>query len=251
QQRGAMYDYVVVGAGSAGCVVAGRLSEDPDVRVCLIEAGAENSTDPTRIPSAAGVLQQSEYDWDYDTGEEPYCGGRRMYLPRGKILGGTSVLNGMVYTRGNPADYDDWHQPGWSYRELLPYFKRAEDNERGESELHGIGGPLGVSDGWYRSPATSAFIEAAIQAGFKANSDFCGPDQEGFGFYQITGRAGERCSAATAYLHPAVGRPNLTIETRLLVERVFFENERAAGVGVRSDGDHFQIRAAREVSPCA
>jgi choline dehydrogenase len=242
-----VYDYVVVGAGSGGCVVAGRLSEDPDVRVCLIEAGPENGADPTRIPSAAGVLQQSEYDWDYDTCEEPFCGGRRMYLPRGKLLGGTSVLNGMVYARGNPADYDSWGQPGWSYRELLPYFKRAEDNERGESEHHGTGGPLAVSDGWYRSPALSAFVEAAIEAGFPANPDFSGPSQEGFGFYQITGRAGERCSAATAYLNPAITRPNLIIVTRLLVERVFFEGGRAAGVWARRNGERLKIRATREV----
>jgi choline dehydrogenase len=247
QEEDATYDYVVVGAGSGGCVVAGRLSEDPDVRVCLIEAGSENSTDPTRIPSAAGVLQQSEYDWDYDTCEEPFCGGRRMYLPRGKVLGGTSVLNGMVYARGNPADYDGWRQPGWSYRELLPYFKRAEDNERGESEHHGTGGPLAVSDGWYRSPAMTALVEAAIEAGFPANPDVSGPAQEGFGFYQITGRAGERCSAATAYLRPAIARPNLAVETRLLVERVFFEGGRAAGVWARSNGERFQIRATREV----
>lgn len=247
QEEGATYDYVVVGAGSGGCVVAGRLSEDPDVRVCLMEAGPDDDTDRTRIPNAGGMLQQSEYDWDYDTGEEPFCGGRRIYLPRGKVLGGSSVLNGMVYTRGNPADYDGWRQPGWSYRDLLPYFKRAEDNERGESEYHGTGGPLGVSDGWYRSPATTAFVDAAIEAGFPANPDFSGPTQEGFGFYQITGRAGERCSAATAYLHPAIARPNLTVETRLLVERVFFEGGRAAGVWARVNGERFKIRATREV----
>lgn len=243
----ATYDYVVVGAGSGGCVVAGRLSEDPDVRVCLIEAGPEDTDVRTRIPSAAAMLQQTEYDWDYDTGEEPHCGGRRIYLPRGKVLGGTSVLNGMVYTRGNPADYDGWRQPGWTYRDLLPYFKRAEDNSRGESEYHGVGGPLGVTDSWYRSPATGAFVEAAIGAGFVANPDFNGPTQEGFNFYQITGRDGERCSAATAYLHPALGRPNLTVETGVLVERVFFEDGRAAGVWARRDGERIQIRATREV----
>ncbi len=242
-----VYDYIVVGAGSGGCVIAGRLSEDPDVRVCLIEAGPEDGADRTRIPSAGGTLQQTEYDWDYDTGEEPHCGGRRIYLPRGKVLGGSSVLNGMVYTRGNPADYDGWNQPGWSYRDLLPYFKRAEDNERGASELHGAGGPLRVSDGWYRSPATTAFVEAAIEAGYPANSDFSGPSQEGFGFYQITARDGERCSAATAYLHPALSRPNLTVETRRLVERVFFEDGRAAGVWTLVNGERIPIRARREI----
>lgn len=243
----ATYDYVVVGAGSAGCVVAGRLSEDPDVRVCLVEAGREDGADLTRIPSGAAMLQQTEYDWDYDTSEEPACGGRRIYLPRGKVLGGTSVLNGMVYARGTAADYDGWDQPGWSYRDLLPYFKLAEDNERGESVYHGTGGPLGVSDGWYRSPATSAFVAAALEAGFPANPDFSGPTQEGFGFYQITGRAGERCHAATAYLRPAIDRPNLTVRTRTLVERVFFEDGRAAGVFAHVNGERITIRATREV----
>lgn len=247
QNEGETYDYVVVGAGSGGCVLAGRLSEDPDVRVCIIEAGPEDGVDRMRIPSAAGMLQQSEYDWDYNTGEEPQLGGRRVYLPRGKSLGGSSVLNGMVYTRGNPADYNGWRQPGWTYLDLLPYFKRAEDNDRGESEHHGIGGPLKVSDGGYRSPATKAFVDAALEAGFEANADFSGPTQQGFGFYQVTGRAGERCSAATAYLHPASHRPNLSVKTRLLVERVFFEGGRAAGVWVYRNGERFQIRATREV----
>ena len=246
-EAGAAYDYVVVGAGSAGCVVAARLSEDPGVRVCLVEAGREDGAELTRIPSGAAMLQQSEYDWDYDTSEEPSCGGRRIYLPRGKVLGGSTVLNGMVYARGNAADYDGWAQPGWSFADLLPYFKRAEDNERGESEYHGAGGPLGVSDGWYRSPATTAFVAAALEAGFAENPDFSGPTQEGFGFYQITGRAGERCSAATAYLHPAVDRPNLTVRTRTLVERVFFEDGRAAGVVARAGGERITIRATREV----
>ena len=243
----ATYDYVVVGAGSAGCVIAGRLSEDPDVKVCLIEAGREDGAPLTRIPSGAAMLQQTEYDWDYDTSEEPSCGGRRIYLPRGKVLGGSTVLNGMVYARGMAADYDGWGQPGWSYRDLLPYFKLAEDNERGESVYHGTGGPLGVTDGWYRSPATAAFVEAALEAGFAANPDFNGPTQEGFGFYQITGRAGERCSAAAAYLHPVIDRPNLTVETRVLVERVFFEDARAAGVFARVNGEQIKIRATREV----
>ncbi|MEU2170977.1 GMC family oxidoreductase [Micromonospora chersina] len=241
------YDYVVVGAGSGGCVVAGRLSEDPDVRVCLVEAGPPDNDVRMRVPSGAAMLQQTEYDWDYDTAEEPFCGGRRIYLPRGKVLGGTSVLNGMVYTRGNPADYDGWAITGWTYRDLLPYFKRAEDNSRGEDDHHGVGGPLGVTDSWYRSPATSAFVQAATDAGFPANRDFCGPAQEGFGFYQITGRNGERCSAATAYLHPALARPNLTVETGVLVERVLFEGGRAAGVVARRGGERVTIRAAREV----
>lgn len=245
--RDRTYDYVVVGAGSGGCVVAARLSEDPDVRVCLVEAGPDDGGDRARIPSAGAFFRQTEYDWDYDTGEEPGCGGRRLYLPRGRALGGTSVLNGMVYTRGNPADYDGWGQPGWSYRDLLPYFKRAEDNERGESEYHGTGGPLGVSDGRYRSPATTAFVEAALEAGFAANPDFSGPAQEGFGFYQVTARAGERCSAATAYLRPAMARPNLTVQTGGLVERVVVEGGRAAGVCARVGGERLTIRASREV----
>jgi choline dehydrogenase len=242
-----MYDYIIVGAGSAGCVLAARLSEDPDVKVCLIEAGASDVHDNIHIPAAFGKLFRSRLDWDYDTHDEPFCGGRRIYLPRGRMLGGTSSMNAMVYMRGNRADYDGWNQPGWSYAELLPYFKRSEDNERGASTYHGVGGPLSVSDGRSNNPMSAAFVAAAIEAGLGSNDDFNGERQDGFGFYQVTQRNGRRCSTAVAFLHPAMDRPNLTVETHLQVHRVTFDGGRATGVvGQRLD-ELVEIQAQREV----
>ena len=171
-------------------------------------------------------------DWDYSTGCEPHCDGRRIYLPRGRTLGGSSSTNAMVYIRGNPADYDGWRDagcPGWGFEDLLPYFKRSEDNQRGESELHGAGGPLTVSEGRSRNPMMDAFVEAGEQAGLARNEDFNGAAQDGVGHYQLTQREGRRCSAAVAYLHPAMDRPNLTVETHLQVERVVLDGMRAVG----------------------
>jgi choline dehydrogenase-like flavoprotein len=242
-----MFDYVIVGAGSAGCVLASRLSEDPAVTVCLIEAGPADTADNIHIPAAFGKLFRSQLDWDYDTHDEPVCDGRRIYLPRGRVLGGSSSMNAMVYTRGNPIDYNGWNQPGWTYDELLPYFKRAEDNERGASEFHGVGGPLAVSDGRSNNPMSAAFVEAAVEAGFSTNDDFNAATQDGFGFYQVTQRDGRRCSSAVGYLHPAMSRPNLTVETHLQVHRIVFDGGRAVGVaGQRLDQD-IEIRAEREV----
>ena len=242
-----MYDYVVVGGGSAGCVLAARLSEDPDVKVCLVEAGPTDSSPNIHVPAGAAKLFRTQLDWDYDSHLEPFCENRRIYLPRGRVLGGTSSINGMVYTRGNRLDYDSWNQPGWSYDEVLPYFVRAEDNERGASEFHGAGGPLGVSENRSRNPMSDAFLVAATEAGHPANDDFNGATQDGFGYYQVTQRDGMRCSSAAGYLHPATGRPNLTVETGVQVHRVVMEGSRATGVtGWRADGE-VTIRAEREV----
>jgi choline dehydrogenase len=242
-----MYDYVIVGAGSAGCVLAARLTEDPDVTVCLVEAGPADTSENIRIPIGTAQMFRTRLDWDYDSHLEPHCDGRRIYLPRGRMLGGTSSMNGMVYIRGHRAHYDAWNQPGWSFGELLPYFKRSEDNERGASEYHGAGGPLAVSDNRSRNPMAQAFVEAAVEAGHPANDDFNGPEQDGFGFFQVTQRDGERCSSAAAYLHPAGSRPNLTVETNLQVHRITFDGTRATGVaGARLD-EQIEIRAAREV----
>jgi choline dehydrogenase-like flavoprotein len=242
-----MYDYVIVGAGSAGCVLAARLSEDPDVRVCLVEAGPADTAMNIHIPSAFGRLFRTSVDWDYDTHEEPNLDRRRIFLPRGRVLGGSSSMNAMIYTRGNRADYAEWNQPGWTYEDLLPYFLRSEGNERGESEYHGVGGPLAVSEGRSNNPMCAAFVEAAVQAGFAANDDFNGPTQDGFGFFQVTQHDGRRASAATAFLHPAMGRPNLTVETNLQVHRVLVENGRAVGVTGRRLDDEITLRAEREV----
>jgi choline dehydrogenase len=242
-----MYDYVIVGAGSAGCVLAARLSEDPDVRVCLVEAGPPDVAETIHVPAYTAQLFQTEHDWDYDSLAEPFCDNRRIYLPRGRTLGGTSSINGMIYVRGNPADYDGWNQEGWSYAELLPYFKRSEDNDRGASEYHGAGGPLSVSDGRARSPSAAAFVQAAVEAGYQKTDDFNGLRQDGFGFFQVTQRNGHRCSTSVAFLHPAMARPNLAVVTSAQVHRVIFDGTRAAGVVGRHHGDEFEIRAEREV----
>ncbi|WP_018657694.1 GMC family oxidoreductase [Actinomadura flavalba] len=243
----APYDYVIVGAGSAGCVLAARLSEDPDVRVCLIEAGPADTHPDIHLPLGAGRLFRTRLDWDYDTHDEPVLNGRRLYLPRGRVLGGTTALNGMVYIRGHRSDYDGWGRPGWGFDDLLPYFLRSEDNERGASEHHATGGPLSVSEGRSRNPISAAFVTAAVQAGHAANADFNGAGMDGFGLYQLTQRDGRRCSNAVAFLHPALDRPNLTVLTNVQVHRVLLEQGRARGVvGERLD-ERVEVRAEREV----
>jgi choline dehydrogenase len=242
-----MYDYVIVGAGSAGCVLAARLSEDPGVSVCLVEAGGSDGDPNISVPAAAAKLFRSRYDWDYDTHHETQCDDRRIYLPKGRGLGGTSSLNGMIYTRGHRHDYDSWHQPGWTYEELLPYFLRSEDNERGASAHHGTGGPLAVSDGRSRNPMATAFVDAAVEAGYSRNDDFNGTRQDGFGPYQVTQRDGVRCSSAAAYLHPALDRPNLTVETHVSVHRITMSGDRATGIVGRRLDEELEIRAEREV----
>ncbi|MEV4625128.1 GMC family oxidoreductase N-terminal domain-containing protein [Micromonospora sp. NPDC049523] len=244
-------DYVIVGGGSAGCVLAARLSENPRVRVCLVEAGPMDTADTIRIPLYGGQLLRTHLDWDYDTHDEPALHGRRLYLPRGRVLGGSSAMNGMVYMRGNPLDYDGWQQPGWSFADLLPYFLRSEDNERGASAYHGVGGPLAVADGRSNNPITSAFVEAAGEAGFPANSDFNGESQDGFGRYQLTQRNGERCSSAAAYLRPVLARPNLTVLTNVQVQRITFTGDRATGVVGTLLDESVEVAAEREVILCA
>lgn len=241
------YDYVIVGAGSAGCVLAARLSEDPDVKVCLIEAGGADNAPNIHIPATFSTLFRSRHDWDYDSAEEQSLGGRRLYLPRGKVLGGTSSLNAMLYTRSPKIDFDGWGVPGWSFDELLPYFKKSEDNDRGASYYHGVGGPLSVSDGRARNPSALAFVEAAVEAGYERNPDFNGERLDGFGEFQLTQRNGSRCSTAVAFLHPAMGRPNLTVETHLQVHRVLIEDGRAVGVEGHRLDEMITIRAEREV----
>jgi choline dehydrogenase-like flavoprotein len=250
-----MYDYVIVGAGSAGCVLANRLSEDPDVRVLLLEAGGPDSEDGLiQIPAAFSALLRTDYDWDHSTAPEPQCDNRRLFLPRGKVLGGSSSTNATIYIRGHRRDYEEWRElgcEGWGWDDLLPYFKRAEDNERGPSALHGVGGPLPVADVRYHNAIQQSFIDAAIAHGLPANDDFNGPDQEGVGWYQTTTCDGLRASTAEAYLRPAESRPNLTIETRVHALNVIFKGTRAVGVaGVRLD-ERLEFRAEREVIVCA
>lgn len=248
------YDYVIVGAGSAGCVLANRLSAEPDVSVLLLEAGGPDTNDFIHMPAAWLALFRTDQDWDYSTGYEPHCNNRRVFLPRGKVLGGSSSTNAMIYIRGNRRDYDEWRDlgcEGWGFDDLLPYFKRAEDNERGASELHGSGGPLRVSEPRVHNAIQQAFLDAAIASGLSVSDDFNGPEQDGVGWYQFTQRDGRRASTAACYLQPVMGRPNLTVETRVRTLKVLFEGSRAVGVmGTRLD-DVLEFRAEREVVVCA
>jgi choline dehydrogenase len=240
-----VYDYVIVGAGSAGCVLAARLSENPATRVLLLEAGPPDDADEIHIPAAINTLFQSTYDWNYLTTPQERAAGRCIYWPRGRALGGSSSINAMIYIRGNRYDYDTWRDDygceGWGYTELLPYFLRAESNSRGASAFHGADGPLSVQDLKHKSALTTAFVDAARQSGQEANDDFNGRKQDGVGFYQVTQRGGRRWSAADAYLHPAADRPNLTVLTDALVTGI-------ALAGLRAVGVHYLLRGVAETA---
>jgi choline dehydrogenase-like flavoprotein len=249
------FDYVIVGAGSAGCVLASRLSEDADVRVCVIETGPPDAADEIHLPAGVLALGQTKYDHALLSDPEPGLDHRQRVLPRGRTLGGSSSPNAMVDIRGNRADYDGWKalgHAGWGWDDVLPYFLRAEDNEREHAgELHGVGGPLHVADNRSRYETCAAFIEAAVQAGHERNDDFNGPRQDGVGWYQLTQRDGLRCSAAVAYLHPAMERPNLVVMTDAHVTRLLLDGLRVTGVEVDHGNQLDEVRAAREVILCA
>jgi choline dehydrogenase len=234
------YDYIVVGAGSAGSVMAARLSENPANRVLLLEAGGADWHPFIHMPAGIAKLVSLEsINWNYETEPEPELNGRRLYWPRGKVLGGSSSINAMCYCRGHRKDYDLWAEAGcssWSFENVLPYFKRSEDQQRGESEYHGVDGPLKVQDLRYHNPLSDVFIEAAVEAGFLRTDDFNGAHQRGFGFYQVTQDDGRRCSTARAYLKPARSRDNLTVQTRATVERILFDGLAACGVRARIRG---------------
>ena len=254
-QDEASYDFIVTGAGSAGCAIAGRLSEDGRFRVLLLEAGPRDTYPWIHIPLGYHkTFNNPKVNWMFDSEPEPELNNRVMYQPRGKVLGGTSSINGMVYMRGNAADYDEWRQrgcEGWDYDSVLPYFRRAEDNVRGPDEFHGTGGPLKVSDHRWQPTLAKAMHEAAVQAGIPANPDFNGATQEGVGYYQSTISKARRWSSARAYLGGAKQRKNLTIATGAHATRVLIEGGRAVGVEYRTLGSMgaglTTARATREV----
>jgi choline dehydrogenase len=244
-------DYVIIGAGSAGCVLANRLSEDGRTRVALLEYGGSDRSIYVRMPSALSIpIHMERFNWGYVSEPEPHLGGRKVQCPRGKGLGGSSTINGMVYIRGNPWDFDRWRDEGatgWSYAEVLPYFRRAETRNAGGDAWRGDGGPLRTRYGGGRNPLYQAFMEAAKQTGYALTDDVNGFQQEGFGRFDMTVHKGERWSAARAYLDPAARRPNLAIVTEALATRILFEGRRAVGVEYAQGQTRRTVRARREV----
>jgi len=250
-----VYDYIIVGAGSAGCVLANRLSADPAVKVLLLEAGPRDWHPFIHMPAGiAKLVSRKGVNWNYQTAPVPQLDGRRLWWPRGKVLGGSSSINAMCYVRGHARDYDEWTQlgaDGWGWDAVLPYFKRSEGNTRGESALHGGAGPLSVTDLRHTNPLSQVFLEAAAQAGLPRNDDFNGARQEGFGWYQVTQRRGARCSSADAYLHPVRDRRNLTVITGATATGLVFEGDRASGVAYTVAGRGIYCEGARrEVILC-
>jgi choline dehydrogenase len=247
-------DYVVVGAGSAGCVVAARLSENPATRVVLLEAGGEDRHFWIHVPIGYGkTIIDPRVNWCYETEPDPNLGDRRVYWPRGKVLGGSSSINGLLYVRGQAEDFDHWRQlgnAGWSFGDVLPYFKRSEGRIGAANDLHGADGPLAVSDLGDRHALCEAYIQASTEIGIKRNDDFNGEAQEGVGYYHVTARRGRRCSAAVAFLRPAMKRPNLRVITQAHAERVLFAGRRAVGVRFSKAGENVTVRAKREVILC-
>ena len=245
-------DYVIVGAGSAGCVMAARLSEDPGTEVVLLEAGPKDSNPWIHIPLGYGkTIDDKRVNWCYET--EPDLNGRRFFWPRGKVLGGSSSINGLVYIRGQAEDFDHWRQlgnAGWSFDDVLPYFRKSEDKIGGGDDLHGTGGPLAVSEVDRYDPISQAFVKSCVDLGFPRTNDFNGRVQEGAGYYHLTTRNGRRCSTAVGYLRPAMKRPNLRVVTEALSERILLEGKRATGVTYRQGGATHTVRARREVIVC-
>src|SRR5580692_858633 len=245
------FDYVIVGVGSAGCVLANRLSADGRNSVLLLEAGPKDTNLWIHVPLGYGRLfKEKTVNWMYQTEPEPGLDGRSVFQPRGKVLGGSSSINGLLYVRGQHEDYDRWRQRGnigWGYDDVLPYFKKAENQVRGADAFHGAGGPLHVSDWRHHDPLSEAFVKAAVETGIPFNPDFNGAAQEGAGFFQTTTRRGRRASSAFSYLRPARNRGNLRIETAALAQRIVFDGKRAKAVEYKQNGSLRTARARKEV----
>src|SRR3954462_1903029 len=245
------FDYVIVGAGSAGCVLANRLSANGKHSVLLLEAGPRDNHIWIHVPLGYGKLfTEKSVNWMYQTEPEPGLGGRQVFQPRGKVLGGSSSINGLLYVRGQHEDYDRWRQrgnAGWGFDDVLPYFKKAENQQRGADDYHGAGGPLPVSDMIHADPLSEAFIKAAVESGIPDNPDFNGATQEGAGWFQTTTRNGRRASTARSYLRPARSRKNLHVETSALARRILFDGRRAVGIEYGKEGKVRIARARREI----
>ncbi|MFK7803782.1 MAG: GMC family oxidoreductase, partial [Anaerolineae bacterium] len=244
------YDYIVIGAGSAGCAIVNRLTENSDAKVLLLEAGGPDSEDAIHIPAAFPGLFKTPFDWAYETPPQPGLNGRKEFMPRGKVFGGTSSINAMIYQRGAPSDYDHWAElgnEGWAYEDVLPFFKKAMNQERGESTAHAVGGPINVADLRDPNPLAHAMVEAAKEQGLPLTDDFNDGDQVGFGLYQVTQKNGMRCSAAVGYLHSALTRDNLTAIPQALVTKLNMDGNHCIGATYEKDGETHSVTASKEV----
>ncbi|MAI46234.1 MAG: choline dehydrogenase [Hyphomicrobiaceae bacterium TMED74] len=250
-QSGDTFDFIIIGAGSAGCVLANRLSENPGVSVAIVEAGGRDNNPWIHVPAGYyRTMLDPTVTWQFGSGPEPHLNDRIVNWPRGRVVGGTSAINGLLYVRGQSQDFDTWRQlgnTGWSFEDVLPYFKRAEDQERGADDFHGSGGPLGVSDVRMKNPLCEAYIKASVAAGIPHTTDFNGSSQEGAGYYQLTTKDGRRCSTAVAYLKPVLSRGNLELITDAAVERLVLDGKRATGVTFLQGGQSKTVRARREI----